>query len=65
MRKQKTADDIYPEEYIFMLGIISRYLEKDSLKNVYEYALKIFFEENEEQCKINFQDISGQYYREH
>ena len=65
MRKQKTADDINPEEYIFMLGIISRYLEKDSLKNVYEYSLKIFFEENEEQCKINFQDISGQYYREH
>lgn len=65
MRKQKTADEINPEEYIFMLGIISRYLEKDSLKNVYEYALKIFFEENEEQCKINFQDISGQYYREH
>lgn len=65
MRKQKTTDEINPEEYIFMLGIISRYLEKDSLKNVYEYALKVFFEENEERCKINFQDISGQYYREH
>lgn len=65
MRKQKTADEINPEKYIFMLGIISRYLEKDSLKNVYEYALKVFFEENEERCKINFQDISGQYYREH
>lgn len=65
MKKQKTADEINPEEYIYMLGFISRHLEKDNLKNVYEYAKKIFFEENEERCKINFQDISGQYYREH
>lgn len=65
MRKQKTEDEINTEEYIFMLVFISKQLKKDNLKNVYEYAQKIFFEENEEQCKINYQDINGQYYREH
>lgn len=65
MKKQKTENEINTEEYIFMLVFISKQLKKDNLKNVYEYAQKIFFEENEEQCKINYQDINGQYYREH
>lgn len=58
MRNRETTKD----EYLFMINSLCENLQKkENLKNVYEYAQKIFYQENEEICRVNYEDTSEKY----